>query len=283
MPTKGEQQQSTNNTNNNNNGQPFQIPQLVLDVPANEKNQIDDDVITQVVGNFGRWQLRTILLIFLCKLPSSWFMACVIYTAPTPKIANYYCSTESVPLQNQQHPNQPPIIHQTYPNSTAEKWLEIEHPNIQERQTDREFDIDFCSVHENFTPNTTNPFEEPLTNESYHKNGQKLIPCNKIESNSEYNSLVSEFDLVCSRKLLISVTQAFHSLGTLVGGLVATKLLQQLSNTIVLHVIVLKLIFLKFQNKSETFNACGNVSYANNICGNVGWLVVTISREETTM
>ncbi|XP_030374388.1 solute carrier family 22 member 7 [Scaptodrosophila lebanonensis] len=40
------------------------------------------DIIGDVVGNFGIWQLRTILIIFLCKIPASWFMACIMFTAP---------------------------------------------------------------------------------------------------------------------------------------------------------------------------------------------------------
>lgn len=41
-----------------------------------------NDIIGDVVGNFGIWQLRTILIIFLCKIPAAWFMACIIFTAP---------------------------------------------------------------------------------------------------------------------------------------------------------------------------------------------------------
>ncbi|BFF89374.1 solute carrier family 22 member 13 [Drosophila madeirensis] len=40
------------------------------------------DVIGDVVGDFGIWQLRTILIIFLCKIPAAWFMACIIFTGP---------------------------------------------------------------------------------------------------------------------------------------------------------------------------------------------------------
>ncbi|XP_043651388.1 solute carrier family 22 member 13 [Drosophila teissieri] len=40
------------------------------------------DVIADVVGDFGIWQLRTILIIFLCKIPAAWFMACIIFTGP---------------------------------------------------------------------------------------------------------------------------------------------------------------------------------------------------------
>ncbi|KAM8705372.1 hypothetical protein ACLKA7_009782 [Drosophila subpalustris] len=41
-----------------------------------------DDIITQIVGHFGIWQLRSVLIIFLCKIPAAWFMACIIFTAP---------------------------------------------------------------------------------------------------------------------------------------------------------------------------------------------------------
>lgn len=48
------------------------------------KSSPELDVVEQVNGSFGRWQLRTILLIFLCKIPSAWFTAIIIYTAPYP-------------------------------------------------------------------------------------------------------------------------------------------------------------------------------------------------------
>ncbi|EDW83347.1 uncharacterized protein Dwil_GK22802 [Drosophila willistoni] len=40
------------------------------------------DIIGDVVGDFGIWQLRTILILFLCKIPAAWFMACIIFTGP---------------------------------------------------------------------------------------------------------------------------------------------------------------------------------------------------------
>lgn len=36
------------------------------------------DIIGRITGEFGRWQLRTVLLIYLTKIPSSWFMACTL-------------------------------------------------------------------------------------------------------------------------------------------------------------------------------------------------------------
>lgn len=37
----------------------------------------DTDFVGAFLGPFGKWQLRSTLLIFLVKIPSAWFMACV--------------------------------------------------------------------------------------------------------------------------------------------------------------------------------------------------------------
>lgn len=50
--------------------------------PTAAKNVPPTDIIGEIIGDFGIWQLRTILIIFLCKIPASWFMACIIFTAP---------------------------------------------------------------------------------------------------------------------------------------------------------------------------------------------------------
>lgn len=34
------------------------------------------DIVGDVLGAFGGFQLRAIILIFLVKIPCSWFMAC---------------------------------------------------------------------------------------------------------------------------------------------------------------------------------------------------------------
>lgn len=47
-----------------------------------ETEEQTGDIINQILGDFGVWQLRTVLIIFLCKIPAAWFMACIIFTAP---------------------------------------------------------------------------------------------------------------------------------------------------------------------------------------------------------
>ncbi|KAH8360013.1 hypothetical protein KR093_010185, partial [Drosophila rubida] len=41
-----------------------------------------DDIVAHILGKFGIWQLRSVLIVFLCKIPAAWFMACIIFTAP---------------------------------------------------------------------------------------------------------------------------------------------------------------------------------------------------------
>ncbi|XP_037951229.1 solute carrier family 22 member 13-like [Teleopsis dalmanni] len=206
-----------------------------------------DDIVSRINGNFGRWQLRTTLLIFLCKIPSAWFMACLIYTAPTPQKGQYYCKT-SEQLQNS---NSLQLDHQQ--NVTSDRWLAMTVPTATEEQrTDRIFRVDACNIYEeqlvqNFAAryaNYTNPFTRPIEftdkrsnaaevdtfdNSSVETRKVNVIPCEHFQHNSDYISLVTQFDLVCSRQVLVSLTQSFHSFGALIGGLIAFNVLKHIS------------------------------------------------------
>ncbi|KAL9891083.1 solute carrier family 22 member 3 isoform 1-T1 [Glossina fuscipes fuscipes] len=176
-----------------------------------------EDIVQRVTGNFGRWQLRSIILIFLCKIPTAWFMACIIYTAPTAQKGDYYCRPSPLEM------------------SRNSSWIRvIQTPLSDTQRTDREFHVDAChmyehSLRENFKfthgKNYTNPFTRPQINQTHFN----IIPCEHFEHNSDYESLVTQFDLVCSRELLVSVTQSFHALGALIGGLIAITALKYIS------------------------------------------------------
>lgn len=180
----------------------------------------NDDIVHTVNGNFGRWQLRTIILVFLCKIPTSWFMACVIYTAPIPQKSDYYCKpSEQIENFNSTISSE---------SVTEQAWIHRSYPAMEDTQkTDREFQIDQCYVHkttaEGVPSNYSNPFDKPLS----HQNSDLIIPCDNFEHISEYKSLVTEFDLVCSRQLLVSVTQSFHAFGALIGGILAMHILKR--------------------------------------------------------
>ncbi|XP_075166019.1 solute carrier family 22 member 3-like [Haematobia irritans] len=187
-------------------------------MPHRSQQQNGGDIVHMVTGDFGRWQLRTIILVFLCKIPTSWFMACVIYTAPVPQKTDYYCkpSAEMEKLASAVNHSNPTM------------WIQRSFPLVQEDQqkTDREFHIDQCYIHNTSAlSNYSNPLDKPLR----HLNPQQIMPCDHFEHISEYKSLITQFDLVCSRQLLVSVTQSFHALGAFVGGLLALKILKSVS------------------------------------------------------
>ncbi|XP_058836091.1 solute carrier family 22 member 13 [Topomyia yanbarensis] len=67
-------------------------------------------------------------------------------------------------------------------------------------------------------------------------NSSRIIPCETFEHHSKYNSIITQFDLVCSRDILVAATQFFHLFGVLLGGIITTKLLESISprNTMLL-------------------------------------------------
>lgn len=155
--------------------------------------------IADLIGDWGPWQRQTVFLIFLCKIPAAWFMACIIFTAPFAKYGEFNC----------QQPNT------GYPPANHTKWINIAHPRIDGG------DFDYCFVYKNRT-------EALIEWQHQHRVNQSISDveeCNAFEHQSVFSSLVTQFDLVCSRTILIAVTQFFHLCGVLTGGILATKLL----------------------------------------------------------
>lgn len=170
------------------------------------------DVIPNVTGQWGRWQLRAVLIIFLCKIPTAWFMACIIYTAPAPRHGEFYCKPPpNVTIKNETH------------------WIKVSHPQMEE-EDDHEFNIDFCNVYQDALEHAHQYFhddnEKPWTLPTRNSN---VIPCDQFQHKSDYHSLITQFDLVCSRDILVAVTQFFHLFGVLTGGILGTKLMEYYS------------------------------------------------------
>lgn len=134
------------------------------------------DIVGEVLGPWGAWQRRSVFLIYLCKVPSAWFMACIIFTAPMPRDGEFLCR----PLDD---------------NFTL----------YEAADTRMHIETDYCSL--------------------YDDNNGMGIPCESFEHITTFTSLVTQFDLVCAKTTLVAVTQFFHLLGVLTGGILATKLL----------------------------------------------------------
>lgn len=168
------------------------------------------DVIGRSVGDWGRWQLRTVLLIFLVKIPSSWFMACIIFTAPAPRHGEFYCK--------------PPI---PIPAENRTEYIKISHPVIEANE--QELKIDFCNVYDDALDHLHLYFNasDAIDPRIRPNSSSKIVPCSTFEHHSDYKSIITDFDLVCSKEILVATTQFFHLFGVLCGGLVATKFLVQ--------------------------------------------------------
>lgn len=177
---------------------------------GSEKSQ-SSDFIGNFLGPFGKFQLRTILLIYLTKIPSSWFMSCVIFTAPTPEHGEIFCK----------------------PTDQTKKWEKIAY-KAKADSLDQEVSIDFCNLYEDARSRA-----ERYLNDSHSINkigdidlfeppekDSILVPCRTFEQRKIYNSIITQFDLYCSRDILVAVTQFFHLFGVLCGGIIATNLLK---------------------------------------------------------
>ena len=160
---------------------------------------VDRDVVLEVTGQFGKWQLRTLLIIFLCKIPTSWFMAIIIYTAPPPRPGEMVCKT-----------------HSHFAASNRSTWISILHPT-------RHNDIDLCNVYKDvydstiYHPNRSLAELEQFTGLP----NRTIIPCTDFDFAAEFHSMVVEYSLVCGRSLLVQLSQCFHIFGLLIGGIVA--------------------------------------------------------------
>lgn len=211
---------TNNHISSNNNIEKFDEGSLTEE-KINKKSTIKKnkmaqktDIVSEILGPCGKWQLKAIFLIYLTKIPSSWFMACVIFTAPAPQHGEFYCKPKIDTIS-------------ILPENKTD-WIKIAHPIIEDPH-DQEFKFDYCNVyhdaHEhssqyfNDTTEHLDPWNEP-------KRGDNIIPCENFEYHPEYISVVTQFDLVCARDVLVAVTQFFHLFGVLWGGIIATKLME---------------------------------------------------------
>lgn len=153
--------------------------------------------ISDLIGEWGPWQRRTAFFIFLCKIPAAWFMACIIFTSPFAENHEFQCQQEATGYK------------------TADNYTELSHMKLT--QSD---EIDSCFLYKNHTTDDDWQGQEAIVPKLFDTK-----PCKVFEHQSPFHSLVTQFDLVCSRTILIAVSQFFHLCGVLTGGILATKLL----------------------------------------------------------
>ncbi|KXJ73640.1 hypothetical protein RP20_CCG015359 [Aedes albopictus] len=73
-------------------------------------------------------------------------------------------------------------------------------------------------------------YKDPnLTSWLRPSNDTKLVPCTAFQYRSDYPSIITQFDLVCSRYWLIPTTQCAHQFGVLLGGILTVQLMKTIS------------------------------------------------------
>lgn len=114
----------------------------------------------------------------------------------------------------------------------VDDWIKIAHPLKAER-VDHEFAIDFCNVYADAHDHIKNFFNttdlETDEIDIFHPprlNSSRLVPCKSFEENPSYTSIITQFDLYCSRDILVATTQFFHLFGVLCGGIIATFMMK---------------------------------------------------------
>lgn len=175
-------------------------------------NKVSDtniDIIRKILGSGGKWQFRIIFLVYLVKIPSSWFMACVIFTAPAPWNDEFLCKPLSV-------------ANISVSKSQIQLWNGIVHPEVDDYHKRYR---DQCQIYENARERWENHSNQYSRN--IQKSSDITVPCYNFEFYPEYVTAATNFALVCSRKWLVSLTQSFHLLGIFVGVLVANELLKK--------------------------------------------------------
>lgn len=173
------------------------------------------DAVGKSLGPFGKWQLRSTLLIYLVKIPSAWFMACLIFTAKSPTSAEIYCKPQ----------------HEVE-NITA--WIESSHRK-RFNKIENEESFNYCMVKRNLT-DAIDTDAENVTH--------TWVECSGFEHRPTFHSIIHAYGLICSREALVALSQSVHLFGVLLGGLIAFYMLKRISPRRVMVIGMIAQIFL---------------------------------------
>lgn len=103
--------------------------------------------------------------------------------------------------------------------------------NTTNLQTESKQSNDYCIAAQSFNEivlpyNGTIDHNKNLLILSINKS-QTANRCESFGYNRDFESIITQFDLVCSREILVAVTQSFHLFGILCGGIVGGFMLKQ--------------------------------------------------------
>lgn len=102
-------------------------------------------------------------------------------------------------------------------------WMKAVHPQIK-GNGDKHAAYDVCHVYKDVMDQPER--YKDFLNASTLASNRTLVECTNHVFSNEFHSLIAEFNLVCNKSLLLSLSQSFHIFGLLCGGIVAYMLLK---------------------------------------------------------
>lgn len=127
----------------------------------------------------------------------------LIFTAKSPTPGDVYCSP----------PDEINV-------DDTKLWINSAHKPTYSRVEDEQ-SYNFCFIYENAAEKYLN---QSKLIDSVESNS---VPCDDFRHQPIYESIITQYDLFCEREALVSLTQTFHLLGVLVGGIIGYYLLKR--------------------------------------------------------
>lgn len=180
---------------------------------------VQNDIIFDTVGEFGKWQKRAMILVFSSKIVACWCMAIILFTAPVPEPIEIRCFNDSSHSTNY-------LSSESDDFNATIRWHTASHPELV-ISSDKYFDIDFCSVESDIFAHIGR-HNINSTSISELTESPNEVPCSEFRHRPFFRDKLTKFDWSCSRNLIGAFTQFFFLFGVLIGGIIAWRLLNML-------------------------------------------------------
>lgn len=180
----------------------------------------NSDVVRETLGQWGKWQRRSVLLIFLCKIPSCWCMAIIIFTAPSPRQVPFLCDSSASVADS--------TTFATSKHTNSHQLKLVYHPTLIE-PNDKQFDIKYCDASIDLVDHAVR-YNQTIDSSLWASDVNQMnvnvsLPCDSLRHRPFYYAKETVFDVLCSRNLVAAFTQFFHLFGVVSGGLIAMALM----------------------------------------------------------
>ncbi|XP_042222762.1 steroid transmembrane transporter SLC22A24-like [Homarus americanus] len=176
---------------------------------GDEVRSLDD--LQELAGSTGRWNLTVIVLACFCTFTTLLNGLAYQFLGATP---NYWC--HMVPLVEA--------------NWTDEEIINFAIPSSSDRNMTENWSS--CQIYDyNYTLAVQLGYQESVNNNRlFPKVGAPVTSCTSRDFNRTHyqSTIVTEWDLVCSRRALYSTTQAMVSIGDFIGSLVFGCLIEEI-------------------------------------------------------